>query len=139
MAQTLINGINYAWSDLVVNIMGSPVAGITSISYKKSRKIENNYGAGSMPVSRAFGNVEFECKIKLYLDEVQVLKALIPTGDLQDIPEFDIVVSFVNTSNLPVQHTIRKCRFMSNGVDLSQGDTKVEIELEILPADIEFA
>lgn len=135
---TLINGAGYTWSDVIVNILGVPVVGITKISYKKNRKMENFYGQGSMPVNRGFGNFEFEGKITLYFDEVEALKKLVASHDLQDIPEFDIQVSFASI-NVPVtQHSIRKCRFMNNGVEVSQGDMKVEVELDLIVGDIQF-
>ena len=51
MATPLINGINYAWANVKVIILGVPVVGITKIDYKIKQKKENQYGAGYEPVS----------------------------------------------------------------------------------------
>ncbi len=134
---SLINGINHSWSSIILTILGAPSLTVQKITYKKTRNIENNYGAGSMPISRGFGNFEFEASLELFLDEVEVLKNLVPTHDLQDIPEFDIVVSFL-TEGKVANHNIRKCRFLTNGVDVAQGDTKISVSLDLVVGNIEY-
>ena len=47
----LINGVNYSWSNVKVNIFGVPMVGITDIEYDITQKKENNYGSGTNPVS----------------------------------------------------------------------------------------
>lgn len=41
----LINGVEYAWGDIVCAINGVPVTGIVAISYGDKQDMQNNYGA----------------------------------------------------------------------------------------------
>lgn len=47
MATPLINGINYDWGSVSVILFGTPVVGITKITYKSKQDKVNNYGAGA--------------------------------------------------------------------------------------------
>ena len=60
MATPLINGINYSWANITVIGLGVPFIGITKIDYNAKQEKTNNYGAGSQPVSRGYGRVEYE-------------------------------------------------------------------------------
>jgi hypothetical protein len=62
--------------------------------------------------------------------------AAAPNGRVQDIPEFDIVVSFTDTNLIPVVHTIRNCKFMTNKISTATGDTSIPIEMDLVPSHI---
>ena len=53
----LINGKSYEWADIVVNVLGVPIIGITNIEYEEKQGMENIYGAGRFPVSRGYGKI----------------------------------------------------------------------------------
>jgi hypothetical protein len=129
--QPLINGKAYTWSQIDVNILGVSVTGITAISYSDSQEMEDNYGAGNRPVSRGYGAKESEGSITLYAEEVEALQDAEETGDIMDIPEFDIVVSYLPEGGVIRQHTLHNCRFKGNGRDTSQGDTSIPVEIEL--------
>ncbi|ENA1765443.1 hypothetical protein ABF173_002587, partial [Flavobacterium psychrophilum] len=42
----LINGREYGWADIVVNISATPIVGIRAIKYEEEQEKENIYGAG---------------------------------------------------------------------------------------------
>ena len=63
MANPLINGVTYSWSNVKLVLFGVPVIGITQIEYKRKQNKENNYGMGTDPISRGYGNKEYEGKI----------------------------------------------------------------------------
>ena len=135
----LINGKAYEWADVNVMIMGVPIAGITAIKYNDDQDMENNYGAGNKPVSRGYGNITFDdCALTLMSEEVEALQKLSPTGRIQDIPEFNIIVAYIPTGGLPVKHTLKMVRFKSNKRDTKQGDKKIEVELPIIVGDIKW-
>src|SRR5438270_10321921 len=90
----LINGRNYSWANITVVLFGVPVVGIVKIDYKRKQKKTNNYGAGSQPVSRGYGNVEYDGSIDLYLDEWKRIIASAPNRDPLQIPPFDIQVVY---------------------------------------------
>ena len=90
-----INGVLHSWSNLSVVINGVPVTGINKISYKDSQTIENIYGAGQAPVGRGYGKIECTPSIGLERGEVEAIRTSSPTGRLQDIAPFDIIVQFL--------------------------------------------
>jgi hypothetical protein len=134
----LINGHSYDWSSIIMNIMGVPIAGVIKIKYDETQTIENKYGAGRRPVSRGFGRIVPNCSVTMMMEEVQAIMLIAPNGLLMDIPEFDIVMTWVDATLIPVTATIRNCRFMNNIVDTNEGDTGTPVELAILPSHVEW-
>lgn len=134
----LINGKAYEWADIRLILFGIPVAGITAISYSDKQEMENNYGAGSLPVSRGYGNVMCEASITLESNEVEAITAQAPNGRLQEISEFDVVVSYLPVGGLPVTHTLKMCRFMENVRDAKQGDKKIEVTIPLIVGSIKW-
>ena len=132
MATPLINGVNYHWAQIKFVLFGVPVVGITKISYKTKQKKENQYGAGYEPISRGYGNKEYEGSIEIYQDELKRIIASSPNRDLMQIPPFDVQVIFAVAG---VQVTVDKllmCEFTEEGMDASQGDTKLSITLPLV-------
>ena len=135
----LINGQEYSWGDISVNINGTPVTGVRAIEYGESRAVENIYGAGAYPVGRGYGNIEASAKITLLMSEVTAISAAAPNHRLDDIAPFDIVVSYIPTNGLKIIHDrIRNCQFKGNSRSWKQGDTTKEVELELIVSHIEF-
>lgn len=139
MAQTLINGQAYAWSQISVVILGRVVVGIAAISYTDEQEMEHNYGAGNRPVSEGLGNITCSGSIELFMEEIEALQKVSPTGRLQDLGNFDIVVSFEPPNKAATAtHTLKGCRFKQNSREMSQGDMNVSSELELLIAEIKW-
>jgi hypothetical protein len=135
----LINGINYSWANIKLILFGVPVVGITKISYKTKQKKENQYGAGYEPISRGYGNKEYEGSIEIYTDELKRIIASAHNRDLMSIPAFDIQVVFEDPSTgvFLTQDTLRMCEFTEEGLDISQGDTKSLVSLPLVIAKID--
>ena len=138
MAETLINGTAYSWSQISLSIGLNEVYGISKISYKDNVEMQNNYGKGNMPISRGIGKYAAEASITLSRAEVEGLQKSSATGRLQDITEFDITVAFLPENGIIVKHKIRFCRFLNNGVDVSRGDMEIETELSLIVAKIDW-
>lgn len=134
----LINGKSYEYADIIVNIMGVPIVGITSIDYEEKQGMENIYGAGRNPVSRGYGKIEPTAKITLLMEEVQAIQLVAPLGRIQDIPEFDISVIYVDAALIPVKHKLRNVRFMNNVRGSKSGDTSIPVEMELILSHIEW-
>jgi hypothetical protein len=133
MATPLINGVNYSWANVKLILFGVPVVGITKISYKTKQKKENQYGAGYEPVSRGYGNKEYEGNIEIYTDELKRIIASAPNRDLMAIPPFDIQVVFEDgNSGFLTQDTLQMCEFTEEGLEASQGDTKLLVSLPLV-------
>lgn len=134
----LINGVEYDWGDINVGINGIKVTGITGINYGDKQDKQNNYGAGRHPVSRSHGRITPSAKITLYMSEVVAISRTSPTGRLQDIPPFDITVAYLPPNGVIVVDKIRNCEFTENTRDWKEGDMNQEVELELLPSNIEY-
>ena len=128
----LINGINYSWANITLNLFGVPVVGITKIEYKRKQKKENNYGAGSQPVSRGYGNYEYEGSIELYVDEWKRIIAASPDRDPLQIAPFDIQVTFSGRGITAEKDVLRSCEFTEDPLTASQGDTKLMVSIPLI-------
>lgn len=133
----IINGVNYSWSNVKLNLFGVIVNGITEISYSRKQKKENNYGVGVNPVSRGYGNIENEGKITIYLDEWKRIIAASPDKDPLSIKPFDIQVLFGGSSVQFAQDTLRACEFMTDPMDGKQGDSKLMVTIDLVIGAIE--
>lgn len=135
----LINGQLYSWGDVIVTIGGVPITGITGVEYSDKQEIVNKHGAGRLPVGRGKGRIISEGKISLYHEEVLALQRAAPNGRLQDLPVFDVRVSYIKTAGDPViTDIIRNCNIVNNPRKIKEGDTAQEVELELLPSHIEW-
>lgn len=134
----LINGKSYENSDIQVTILGVPVVGITNIEYEEKQAMENIWGAGESPVSRGYGKIEPTAKITLLMEEVENIMSVAPLGRLNKIPEFDIVVLYLDASLVLRKHKLRNVRFTGNNRKSSSGDTSIPVELELILSHIEW-
>lgn len=134
----LINGKSYEYADIIVNILGVPVVGITAIEYSEKQNMENIYGAGKFPVSRGYGTIEPTAKITLLMEEVQAIMSVAPLGRLMDIPEFDISVVFLDSALTTVKHKLRNVRFMNNDIKSATGDTSIPVEIDLIISHVEW-
>lgn len=136
MATPLINGINYSWANITLTLFGVPVVGITKIEYKRKQKKDNNYGAGSQPVSRGYGSVEYEGSIELYLDEWKRIIESAPLRDPLLIPPFDIQVNYAGRGILVESDTLKSCEFMEDNFTANQGDSKLMVTVPLIIGSI---
>lgn len=135
----LINGHEYCWADIVVNVYGTPVTGITGIEYSDDQEVVDVYGAGRYPVSRSKGRITCTGKISLLASEVNALTKKTSNGRLQDLPPFDIIVSYIpDDGGAVVTDKIRNCQFKKNERSWSEGDTSKSVDLDLAVSHIEW-
>lgn len=132
----LINGVEYSWGDITATVGGVPVIGITAIEYGDEQVVENHYGAGRYPVSRSKGRVTPSAKITVTMGEVTGWQAKSPTGRLQDLAPFPIVVAYIPEDGQIVIDKIMNCQFKKNLRTWKEGDTRQVVELELVPSHI---
>jgi hypothetical protein len=133
----IVNGIAYDWASITVVLFGVPVSMITKISYTRKQKKDNNYGAGYVPISRGYGNIEYDASMELYTDQWQQIIRISPNNDPLQIPPFDIQVVFANTGQIPVRDVLRSCEFVEDPFSSSQGDTKLMVNIPLIVAQID--
>lgn len=137
----LINGRNYDWSQIVARFSNSdiPLIGIKKIAYGDNQEIENTYGAGNMVTGRGFGNYAADCTVSLTMEEVEKIQAAVPSGRVQDITEFDLVVSYVHpTTAKVVVHKICNCVIPNNRREPEQNAKEIVVDLNLLPSHIDW-
>lgn len=138
----LVNGVSYAHADIVINLFGVPVIGVTAISYKDPQDITPNYSTGTKPTSVGFGPVHPEAAITLTMEAVQQIQNLalkVKGAKIQNIPFFDVGINFLPESGILVRHCLRKCRFKGRSIDSATGNSMIEETLELFVADIDYA
>lgn len=137
----LINGQRHSWASIRMNLLGRDVSGVVAIDYDDKQEKANIYGAGTKPVARGKGKYEATAKITLHAYEVDAIQATLEPGKhLVDIKPFDVIVKFddEDTDDPVITHVIRNAEFMSNKRSNKQGDTGMEVELELIISHIEW-
>jgi len=129
--EPLINGEAYAWSQIQINIAGINVVGVTAIDYEDTQELKMNYGAGNYPHSRGKGQIKVTASITLAMVEVERLQKKSKTGRLQDLPAFDVHVSYLPEDGTIVKHTIMSCLFEKNSRKVKTGDMDIPVELTL--------
>ena len=145
MAEALINGREYSYAQIRINIFGYTVEGISSVDYQKKRAVKGNYGRGDKIVSYGRGNIECSGKVKLSLIETLRIMAAIKAikgldADLTDADPFDVEAVYVpdDATQVVVVDKILSCMFMDDGRSAATGDTQLEHEYELFVGDIKF-
>jgi hypothetical protein len=131
-ATPLINGINYSWRDVTLMLFGVPVIGITEVSYSSKQTKTNEYGWGSEPISRGYGNVEYSGSITLFLDEWKNIISAAPNSDPKQIPFFDIQVVYGPSRAGSSTDVLQACEFMEDKIDLKQGEGKFLVQIPLI-------
>lgn len=143
MATPLINGVQYSWASIKINMLGRTVTGITAVTYGQDREKIDNFGAGDQPDHRGYGPRKAKADITLYQYEVDAIIAAARNQGIQDIldiPPFDIVVVYQATATGPARtDVIRNCEFITNTLDVKQGDMKSEQKMPLITSHIDMA
>jgi len=141
MAQVrLINrfGSVMGWNKISAKLFGRFLEGITEISYDDEEDQELVYGAGGKPIGKGKGNYKPKASITLTEEERRAIMESLPPGmRLQDIPDFDITVSYTY-QNKVFTDIIRNCSFKNNGVEVKQGDKSIAHKFDLVPTHIDW-
>ena len=135
---TNINGVAYAHANIVINILGVPVIGVTEISYSDAQEIVSNYGSGHLPISVGFGTVTFTGSITFEMGEVEKLTEVSPDGRIQNIPFFDIGVNFLTEDGKFARHRLKQCRFKQRNVSSTTNNNQLTESIELHISDIDY-
>lgn len=133
----LINGRAYDFTQVLVKILGAPVASVSAISYTEEQAKENNFGAGSRPVSRGQGTINASGSITLSMNDIEAIRDATITGSLLTVEPFDIQVSFLNHQRV-VTHVLKNCEFTDDGVEASQDDKDLKRSFNLVISHIKY-
>ena len=134
----LINGVEYSHADIVLNLFGVPVIGVTAIEYSDIQTIEPNFSTGHLPSSVGFGQVTLTATITITSVEFRRLIGLSPGLRLQNIPFFDVGINYVPESGLFVRDSLKRCKFKGANVSTATNNTQIEVPLELFVSDIQY-
>jgi len=135
---TNINGVAYSHSNIVINILGVPIIGVTDISYADPQDIVPNYGTGNKPISVGFGKISPDGSITLEMGEVEKLTAVAPDGRIQNIGFFDIGVNFLTEDGKFARHRLKQCRFKGRAASSAVDNNQLTEVLALHISDISW-
>lgn len=135
------NSEEYGFSDLQVVMLGKPIIGLRGMRFKAMQEKSNVHGAGSKPIARTRGQVNYEGSVKILLSELNAM--LISQGNpakgVIGIKPFDIIVAFAPfVVDVITTHRLVYCEFTECEINVNNGDQEVEVELPIIIGDIEW-
>jgi hypothetical protein len=132
----LINGREYGWGDIIINLGGTPVTGIRGITYTEAQEKENVYGAGRNAVSRGYGRISYTANITLLVGTVFALQQSAPKGQLHRIRPFPITVVYQPEAGPMVTHILKNAEFIQTEIAWAEGDMSKEVQLELIISEI---
>lgn len=131
----LINGKRYDWCSIDVQIAGFPVQHLTAIEYGEEQEKEPDYGACHGSLGTVSGRIKASAKITIATEVVQQLRmaAAAYGGRIFQLPPFLIVVVYKPKLGLPlVTHKLLGCEFLKDEVKWTDGDKKLNQELDLM-------
>lgn len=133
------NSKQYAWANIQVVLFGRVVIGIRAVKYKASQEKEAVYGAGSKPLGIQAGNKSYEGELTLLQNELEAIQRAAGVGnEITDIPAFDIMVSYVDSSSgVIVNDVVKFAEFTEVEKGMSQNDKFMEITLPFIALDVQ--
>ncbi len=137
MEVTLINGNAYDYVNIIINILGVPVKGVYEINYTEVQEKTNNYGTGERPHSRGRAAIEPDGSLGIDMEDVEALRDVAPDGSLLQLPAFDIVVVFTPFGKVTT-HVLLDVEFVDDGVETTQGDSKIGRTFGLVISKVKF-
>ena len=125
-------GKQYEWADISIFAMNQVFTGVTSLEYEEDQDMKNVMAVGKEVAGRVYGQINPTAKISMLMGDFESLQAASPTGRIQDIPEFAIVVTFVDAALVTVKHVINNCRFKKNGRKSGTGEGAIIHDCELI-------
>lgn len=121
-----ILGQAYSFADAKVTIAGIECFSVSNIVATNTQTKTNNYGSSPRPVSRGRGKKEYEASFDLSLKDTERIKAIIPTGDLTDLPATTAIILLDNGVDGKHQFTLPFFEFGDDGIETTQDDTEAK-------------
>lgn len=132
MAITMVNGIAYSASNVTVLMFGRAIAGITKLDYKKKQDKTNNKAFQVEPVSRGYGNADYDCSMEIYRDEWMGIIDSAPNNDPTQIPPFTFSVTFSGDGVNFKEDQILFAEFLEDSLTVGAGDTSIKVTVPMI-------
>lgn len=126
-------------ADIQVVIMGQLMLGFTSIEYSDDQDMEQVHAAGSAVQAYVYGKEKPMAKISFLSSHMSQFQNLVPvTNRIQDIPPFDVIVTYVDPAYITKVHVIKNAKFKNNGRKAATGDGAIITECDLLISHIQY-
>ncbi|MBF0576603.1 hypothetical protein [Dysgonomonas sp. GY617] len=127
----LINGREYEWGDIRLNVGGIEIEGFRNVSYKPSQEKDFLHAKGRNPRSIQRGNKTYTGSLTFTQSELIAIER--STGkSILDL-KVDIIVAYVpDDSNVICTEVVKGAEFTDAERKMAQGDKFMEIELPFL-------
>lgn len=130
----MINGKNYDWNDVTINMLYGTVIAIEDISYDDEQEKTMTYGKGAVGQSWGSGNYKANAKITILYEEYERIMEYAKRlkKGLYSIPPFPITVSYANDGQAISTDTLEGCTFTKRSNKAGQGNQNMKVDLDIL-------
>jgi hypothetical protein len=136
----MANTADYVWADVDILIGGVVVTHARGVSYKTAQEKEPVYGRGNKPMHISSGNIAYTGELKILQGGLEKMQEAAGAGvDLNDLPPFDIVVTYKpnrNTTVLVVD-IIKFAEFTDVEKAINQNDKFMEVTLPFVALEIQ--
>lgn len=120
MADTpLINGIEYDFASIEVNVNGEVYSRVTAISYKNTLTPGKLFGTHPQAQGRTTGKYEPEASITLAKDTADMIRQALGSGYMTK--KFDITVSYAPEGQAIITDKVLGCRIADESNSHSEG------------------
>lgn len=137
MAEALINGDAFDYSQITPLYLGGALVSMTSINYDEEQEKTNNMGTGNRPISRGRGPIDAKGDIELSQNDIEALRDIAPNGSLLQLPASDFILVFGNLGNIRT-HILKNLEFTTDGGGGSTGDTDLKKTLSFIISDVKY-
>lgn len=135
--QVLINGTAYSASNVTVVMFGVAQSGITRINYNKQQTKTNNYGLGTRPVSRGYGQVTYSGEIEIFRESYQAMIDAAPNKNPLEIPPFTVSIQYSGDGVNYKEDRFIATEFLEDNQSVNAGDTSIKITIPLIIGDIQ--
>lgn len=127
----LINGREYEWADIHLNVGGVEIGGFRKVDHKEAQEKDFLYGKGRNPRSIQRGNKAYTGSLGFTQSEIIAIERATGKSILDLI--VDIVIAYVPDDSPKIRTIIYKAaEFTDLEEKMSQGDKFAEIDLPFL-------
>lgn len=134
----MVNGYEYAFEDLRIEMFGRELIGFQGVNYTTSKLHENIHGRRNKPVKKKRGKKDYSGSITLLQSELEAFQRMVPPGkDLTDA-EARITVAYAPEGGVPTVDILKECRFAELAKGMTTEEPTMTIEIPFVPFDIKY-
>lgn len=134
----LINGVAYTHADVVVNIGGVPIIGITAINYEENQSMTANYSTGHRATSVGFGPLEAIGSMTMTMEAMELISSVAPEGVIQNLPFFPIGINYLPEGGILARHRLENVKMMTRKQASQTGNSQIEVTVDLFIAKINW-